>query len=102
MRRDGKSYAHPLIVLVALPNQLEVTRFGVAAGKSIGNAVRRNRAKRLMREAVRSQLELVAPGWDIMLIARRPMARSGVQDVRDALASLLLRAGIRQESVASG
>ena len=65
VRRDGKSYAHPLIVLIALENQLSITRVGVTAGKSVGNAVKRNRAKRLIRAATRALHPQMATGWDL-------------------------------------
>ena len=53
VRHDGKSTAHPFLVLIALENQLSITKVGVTAGRSVGNAVKRNRAKRLIRAALR-------------------------------------------------
>lgn len=97
VRRFGKSYAHPLIVLVALPNQEEITHFGVAAGRSVGNAVRRNRAKRLLRAAVQQYLPVVKPGWDVVLIARRTMTGATFQQTVNALAALLGRAKLLPE-----
>jgi ribonuclease P protein component len=97
VRRFGKSYAHPLIVLIALPNQAENSRFGVAAGRSVGNAVRRNRAKRLLRHAVQQVLPVMKPGWDVVLIARRTMAEATFQQTVTALAALLGRAKLLQE-----
>jgi ribonuclease P protein component len=94
VRRLGKSYAHPLIVLIALPNQLEGPRFGVTAGQSLGNAVKRNRAKRRLRAAVQPNLESVVPGWDIILIARRPVLTAAYLDIQSALTALLKRAGL--------
>ena len=97
VRRLGKSYAHPLIVLIALPNQAENTRFGVAAGRSVGNAVRRNRAKRLLRSALQQQLPVIKPGWDVVLIARHRMAGATFQQTVSALVALLGRAKLLQE-----
>jgi ribonuclease P protein component len=97
VRRYGKSYAHPLIVLVALPNQTENTRFGVAAGRSVGGAVQRNRAKRLLRHAIQQVLPLVKPGWDVVLIARHHTAGATFQQTVTALAILLGRARLLQE-----
>ena len=96
VRRYGKSHAHPLIVLIALPNQDEVTRFGVAAGRSVGNAVQRNHAKRLLRHATQQVLPIVKPGWDIVLIARRTIAQATFQQIVTALADLLGRAKLLQ------
>ena len=58
----------------------------------MGTAVKRNRAKRLLREAVRSLLPSIAPGWDILLIARPPLLACKMPEVREALLMLLRRA----------
>ncbi len=95
VRRIGKSHAHPLVVLVA---QADVnspqTRVGVAAGKAIGSAVQRNRAKRLLREAMRPMLASLASGWDLILIARPALVTATLEETRFALTSLLQRAQI--------
>jgi ribonuclease P protein component len=94
VRRFGKSYAHPLIVLVSLPNELDSSRFGVAAGRSVGNAVQRNRAKRLLREGLRSLIPAIEPGWDLILIARHSLAQATLLQTVEAINSLLLRANL--------
>jgi ribonuclease P protein component len=96
VRRFGKSYAHQLFVLVAHPNDLEHPRFGVAAGRSLGNAVNRNRAKRRLRAAIQPVIEEILPGWDIILIARRPLLGAPFQSIQSALAGLVKRAGLRR------
>ena len=98
VRRFGKSYAHPLVVLIALPNQLEITRFGFAAGRSVGKAVQRNRAKRLMRAAVSMHISTIGPGWDLVLIARRPMAEASFSQTQTAISDLLHRAHLLMET----
>ena len=85
VRRFGKSYAHPLLVLVVHPNELAVTRFGIAAGRSLGGAVNRNRAKRRIRAALSPFLEEVSPGWDIILIARQPLLVAPFQELQIVL-----------------
>ena len=92
VRQSGKSYAHPLIVLVAQANDEMKIRVGVAAGRTVGTAVKRNRAKRLLREAMRPLLPSLASGWDLVLIARAPLTGSSLTDTRQALLNLLHRA----------
>lgn len=58
----------------------------------MGNAVQRNRAKRLLREAIRPHLPAITPGWDVILIARAPMAGAAFQDIQLALNRLLHQA----------
>jgi ribonuclease P protein component len=92
VRRFGKSYAHPLLVLVVQASDNPVLRVGVAAGRTVGTAVKRNRAKRLMREAIRTLIPTLRTGWDILLIARPPLVSCNVFEVREALLTLLRRA----------
>jgi len=95
VRLTGKSYAHPLAVLIAQAGGASThVRVGVAAGRTTGNAVHRNRAKRLLREAVRPMLASLASGWDLVLIARPALATATLEDTRLALRSLLQRAQI--------
>jgi ribonuclease P protein component len=94
VRRFGKSYAHPFIVLIALPNQMDKSRFAITAGRSIGNSVQRNRAKRILRETLRSQFPEIASGWDVVLMAREPMNSANFHEIKVALRSLLYRANL--------
>ena len=94
VRRFGKSYAHPLVVLIVQPSDQPKVRVGVAAGKTVGLAVHRNRAKRLLRAAMQSLLPDLAPGSDILLIARQSLPASTLEQTRAALQSLLCRAGL--------
>ncbi len=94
VRKDGKSYAHPLVVLVVLNNDSEHTSFAVSAGKNVGNAVQRNRAKRLLRAGLQPFLESIEPGWNAVLIARKPVVGARYRDVQDALRQLLQRAAM--------
>ena len=97
VRRLGKSYAHPLIVLIVLPGQEGMLRVGVAAGRAVGKAVRRNRAKRLLRAAIQPHLQDLVSGRDMVLIARRPMAEATFQQTQAALYNLLRRSGLFQK-----
>ena len=99
LRREGQTLAHPLMVLSYLPNGTTQSRFGFAVGVKIGKAARRNRIKRRMREAVRLRLQKqeIAPGWDMVFIARPPVAAASFQQVDEAIGLLLRRAGLVQE-----
>jgi ribonuclease P protein component len=97
VRRIGKSYAHPLVVLVAYASEISAhtcARVGVAAGKTVGTAIQRNRAKRLLREALRPHLPAIAAVWDLVLIARPALANATLDDTRAALFNVLRRAKI--------
>jgi ribonuclease P protein component len=83
---------------VVRENDRDHIRVGVSAGRGTGNAVKRNRAKRLLRAGMRSLVDIVKPGWDVVLIARAPLASSGLAEVRDVLMTLLRRAELILES----
>jgi ribonuclease P protein component len=98
VRRSGKSYAHPLVVLVVLNEGGDNIQVGVIAGKVIGEAVQRNRAKRLLREAFRSLLPRLRPGWKAILIARSPILTASFNDIQTSLERLFERANLLVES----
>lgn len=94
VRREGKSFAHPLFVMIVLPAQEDVTRIGVIATKSVGGAVERNRSKRLLRAAADELAECIAPGNMMLLIARKHILDTDTPEVRDVLVQQLMKANI--------
>jgi ribonuclease P protein component len=98
VRRSGKSFAHPLVVLIALPSESGRTLCGISASRSVGTAVRRNRAKRLLREAVRPLLPNLKPGWLILFLARKPLAQAGFSDTSTAIRALLRQARLDDDN----
>jgi ribonuclease P protein component len=97
IRQEGASQAHPLMVLNYLRNDGEWSRCGFTVSKRIGNAVERNRARRRMREAVRSLWDLIEPGWDLVWIARPGINEAEFLELQDACARLLRRARLLRE-----
>jgi ribonuclease P protein component len=100
IRREGRSYSHPYLVIAVLPNGLEHSRFGFVVGRRIGKAVKRNRIKRWMREAVRLRIKgsEIAAGWDVVLIARNLVAEASYLQVDRAIGLLLRQAGLMSET----
>ena len=106
VRRSGKSYAHPLVVLIVQRHDQRSgaegaidhprMKIGVAAGRTVGTAVHRNRAKRLLREAMRSLLPRLISNLDLILIARPGLVTATLEETRQALLTLLQRAEILQ------
>lgn len=90
--QSSQSWSHPLIILRARTNGMDANRFGFVVGKKVGKAVRRNRVKRLMREAVRHRLREIAKGWDVILIARGGAENAEFKDIDAVVENLLQRA----------
>lgn len=97
VKQTGKSFAHPLLVLIRKPNPGGDLRIGITAGRAVGNAVLRNRAKRRMRASLNSILTKLQPGWDLVFLARKPITTATYLDLKVAEEQLLKRAGLLLE-----
>ena len=96
VRQEGRSRRHPLVVLIAYPNELDVSRFAFIASRRVGNAVQRNRSRRLLREAVRGHLMEIEQGYDCVFIARHEIVGASYWEVETAVLSLLTRLHLLQ------
>ena len=92
----GKSVAYGCVVVYFMKNRSGKNRIGLTVGKTIGKAVKRNRAKRLIRESCRQIDGSMKKGYDIIVVARtRINGRKCPQvlnDLRGALKKLNLLA----------
>ena len=68
----GKSCAKPALVVYSVKNRVGVCRVGITVSKKIGNAVERNRSRRIIRAAFRSILSTCETkgSYDIVFVAR--------------------------------
>lgn len=97
LQREGASRANPLFVVRARPTDLPATRFGISVGRRVGGAVVRNRVRRRLREALRAMAPSLRPGWDVLLVARPPIAEASSGELASALRGLLRRSGVLAE-----
>ncbi|MFC2028726.1 ribonuclease P protein component [Chloroflexota bacterium] len=98
VQRHGRSHPHSLVVVVVLETGEPGTRVAVTAGKRIGGAVQRNRAKRLLREAMREVYPSITRGSDILLIARKSLLAAPLSELKNSLTKLLHDADLIQNN----
>ena len=92
----GKSVGDRYVVFFYKKNGLPYSRTGFLASKKVGNAVARNRARRLMKESVRLMDPLPA-GYDMIFIARNTIEGKSCREVRRSIESAVRRAGIKEK-----
>lgn len=84
---EGRSAADYSLVVYMLPTELGYPRLGLAVGKGIGKAVRRNRVKRLIREAFRLNRDKLPESADMVVIARQGV-RADFGEIAQSVVSL--------------
>lgn len=95
--KKGKSVGDRFVVVFCLRNDLGYNRISFLASKKVGNSVKRNRARRLMRESMR-HIENIKQGYDIIVIARNTINDRKCADVKKSLEAALRRLKIHQKT----
>lgn len=88
----GKNQVHSLLVTYVMKNRLGVNRVGITTSSKIGNAVKRNRARRIIRAAYREMD--VACGYDIVFAARGRTTAVKSRDVAKVMRRQLSALGL--------
>ena len=86
-----RSAADGTLVVYARENALPYSRVGLSVSKKFGSAVRRNRIRRLLREAYRLEKSELPAGYDLVLIPR-PLDEFALEPIRHSLAKLARQA----------
>jgi ribonuclease P protein component len=94
VRGEGRTVAHPLVILAYAPNSHTGNRYGIITSRRLGNAVARNRVKRRLRETIRHWHPHITPGYDMIFIARHPVLGCDPAALEEAVAIVLRRANL--------
>lgn len=88
----GKSLGDKYVVLFYRKNLLGYNRIAFLASKKVGKSVKRNKARRLMKEAFREWKAEISTGFDIIIIARNTINGTEYIAVKKSLKNALIRA----------
>ena len=97
--RRGKSVVTKYYVLYFFKNKKKVNRLGITVSKKIGNAVVRNRARRIIKESYRQLESNLITGYDIVIVARRRIITMNQKDVQKALDQEFQKTGLSKNDV---
>lgn len=93
----GKSYTNPALVTYVIKNRAGICRIGITTSKKIGNAVERNRARRVIREAFFAQGDIQG-GYDIVFVARTKTVFKKSTEIREIMRKHLISAGVIKDA----
>ena len=97
----GKSYSDKLLVVYIFKNKSNINRIGISVGKKVGNAIKRNRIKRLIKEAYRSIENFTSTGYDIIYIPRKFSSSEEIKtgDIYNSMKKIFKKLDIYNEEV---
>lgn len=93
----GNAIVTPSLVIYISKNRQNKVRVGITTSKKIGNAVKRNRARRIIREATREILPNIKKGNDLVLVARAKTPYQKSTYIKAVLLKQLKSSGIYYE-----
>ena len=96
--RRGRSCVSPVLVTYVLKSKNNTLRYGITTGKKVGNAVKRSRARRVIRASYYQLFEQLKPGYIIIFVARGKTPYVKSQVVYKAMRQHLKALGILSRS----
>lgn len=97
LKESGKSFYHPLFVLVSLRNGKPHSRAAVVASKVVGNAVVRNKVRRRSKSCLDQVWQNIDLGWDFVFYLRTAIVGAKQTEICYAIQHLLEQAGVLGE-----
>ncbi len=86
---EGKVFSNDQVTVYALLNDDPVSRLGLVVGRKFGNSPKRNRFKRIFREAYRLNKNILSMGVDIIIIPRSGLTDLSLKAIEDKFKKIL-------------
>ena len=93
LNRLGKRFHTKHFLVIIKENNTDKRRLGVTVTKKTGNAVKRNRVKRLLREYFRLNKNSFSIGYDFVIIGKNNSFLLNYTDIREELGEIILDKG---------
>lgn len=95
----GRSFADRRIIMYFFKNDREESRIGFSVSKKVGNAVIRNRTRRILKEICRLNRSQIKKGFDIIIIARAAIAGNTYREIEKSFFWLIKKSGLGAEDL---
>ncbi|MCL2228556.1 MAG: ribonuclease P protein component [Firmicutes bacterium] len=94
--KRGKSCGADCLTLVFVPCKMKDTpiRVGFSASKKVGNSVKRHRASRMMREAIKVLLPRMKPDHNYIFVAKEEILKKSLDEITKACEKVLAKHGL--------
>ncbi|MCQ4021959.1 MULTISPECIES: ribonuclease P protein component [unclassified Ruminococcus] len=92
--KKGKSFVSPVLVTYVFKNRSRNVRYGITTSKKTGNAVQRNRSRRIIRAAFAEISEQIPMGYDFIFVARGKTSAQKSTDIVVCMLKQLKQAGV--------
>ena len=86
---NGRNAASPYFAVYCRRTGRPYSRLGLTTGVKLGNAVKRNRVRRRMRELYRTNESKLRPGYDIVMVARTRAIFARYSDLESSFLRLM-------------
>ena len=90
----GKSAVCPYFVIYCRRTNRPYSRLGITTGVKLGNAVKRNRARRRIRELYRTHEGKLRPGYDVVIVARTRVIYGNFSELERSFDQLMKKLGL--------
>lgn len=90
----GKSFTDPALVTYVIKNGAGIRRIGITTGRKLGNAVERNRCKRIIKAAYTELDGRLKNGYDIVFVARHRTVYKKSTEIRRIMEKQFKAAGL--------